>query len=195
VSEVLKKLAKKYRTPEQVQKFLRGIEYNREKSGETLRSAIMALKHQKAHCFEAAFIAAAILELNGYPPIVVSMESQDGLDHVIFVYRDNGKWGAVARSRDQGLNGRAPIFRSLRDLVWSYYDPYVDGEGKVTAYQLAHLDDTKSDWRYSRKNVWKAENYLLKLPHRKLKSSEKRYQRVLKIYLEKGPLTTGPGWW
>jgi hypothetical protein len=53
-----------------------------------------------------------------------------------------------------------PIFRSIRDLVWSYYAPYVDQTGRITGYQLVHLDKTECDWRFSRRNVWKAEKYL-----------------------------------
>lgn len=188
-------LARKYRTPRAVQKFLRALPYNREERGETLRSAAAACTVGKAHCLEAAFLAAAILEKSGYPPLVMSFESVDGLDHVIFVFQENGLWGAVARSRDEGLHGRPPIYRSLRDLAWSYFDPYVDKTGRITAYQLAHLDDTKADWRASRSHVWKAEKYLLKLKHRPLRSSEKRYRRLLAAYLKRGPMPKQKHWW
>lgn len=188
-------LARKYRTPRAVQKFLRTLPYNREERGETLRSAARACSAGKAHCFEAAFLAAAILERNGYPPLVLSFESADGLDHVIFVFQEKGRWGAVARSRDEGLHGRPPIYRSLRDLAWSYFDPYVDKSGRITAYQLAHLDETGSDWRASRSHVWKAEKYLLKLKHRPLKSSEARYRRLLAAYLRRGPMKSQSFWW
>jgi hypothetical protein len=188
-------LAKKYRTPRAVQKFLRDLPYNREERGETLRSARSSCAVGKAHCLEAAFLAAAILEKNGYPPLVLSFESADGLDHVIYVFREKGRWGSIARSRDDGLHGRPPIFRSLRDLAWSYFDPYVDKSGRITAYQLASLDDTGADWRASRSHVWKAETYLLKLKHRPLKSSDRRYRRLLSAYLRRGPMKRQSFWW
>lgn len=191
----LQQLSRRLKTPAQVQKFLREMPYNREKKGETLRSARAALRAGTAHCFEAAFLAAAILERHGYPPTVLSFESKDGLDHVLFVFRHEGKWGAIGRSRDEGLHGRAPVFRSLRDLTWSYYDPYVDGSGKITAYQIAHLDDTGVDWRGAAKSVWKAERYLIDLKHRPLRSSMRRYRQLLKNYRERGPLHQGPHWW
>jgi hypothetical protein len=181
----IESLARKYRTPRAVQKFLRSLPYNREPRGETLRSAAQASMAGQAHCFEAAFLAAAILERNGYPPLVMSFESADGLDHVIYVFQERGRWGSVARSRDEGLHGRPPIYRSLRDLAWSYFDPYVDKSGRITAYQLAHLDETAVDWRESRTHVWKAEKYLLKLKHRPLKSSEARYRKLLAAYLRR----------
>lgn len=189
------KLARRYKTPRQVQVFLRSLPYNREKGGDTLRSANAALARGRLHCFEAAMAAAAILEHHGYPPLVMSFESKDGLDHVIYVFRQRGRWGAVARSRDEGLHGRAPVYRSLRDLVWSYYDPYVDKTGKITAYQVAHLDDTGADWRSSKKNVWKAEKYLLELKHRPLKSSKTRYRKLLADYKRRGPMPRQKNWW
>lgn len=189
------KIARRLRTPRKVQAFLRAMPYNREKKGPTLRSAEEALRKGTAHCFEAAFLAAAVLERHGYPPLVVSFESRDGLDHVIYVFKARGRWGAIARSRDEGLHGRAPVYRSLRDLAWSYYDPYVDKAGKITAYQLANLDDSGADWRDGRRNVWKAERHLLELKHRKLKSSPARYRKLRKSYLENGPIMKGKNWW
>ncbi len=189
-------LARKLKTPKAVQAYLRRLPYNREPRGETLRSAKSALAKGQAHCLEAAFLAAAILELHGYPPLVLSFESQDGLDHVIFAYQGkSGKWGSVARSRDEGLHGRPAIFRSVRDLAWSYFEPYVDKTGRITAYQLAHLDETNADWRASKADVWKAETYLLKLKHRPLKSSTTRHQKLRAAYLANGPMKPKHFWW
>jgi hypothetical protein len=189
------RLSRKLKTPKQVQKYLRTLPYNREKKGETLYSADRALKRGRLHCFEAAMAAAAILEHHGYPPLVVSFESKDELDHVIFVFQQNGKWGSVARSRDQGLHGRPPIYRSLRELTWSYYDPYVDDTGKITGYQIANLDDTGADWRASKKSVWKAEKYLMKLKHVPLRSSKERYKKLKKNYLAHGAMKKQKNWW
>lgn len=188
-------LAKKLKTPKQVQEYLRGLPYNREKKGETLASAETALKRGRLHCFEAAFAAAAILEQHGYPPLVMSLESKDNLDHVIYVFKQKGRWGSIALSRDDGLHGRPPRYRSPRELAWSYYDPYVDKSGKITGYQVAHLDDTGTDWRASKRNVWKAEKYLIKLKHNKLKSSLARYKKLLKNYLAHGPIPRHKHWW
>lgn len=171
------------------------MKYNRELNGKAMRSAEASLRAGEAHCLEAAFIAAAVLEHHGYPPLVMSFESQDGLDHVIYVFRKNGKWGSIARSRDEGLHGRPPVYKSLRELAWSYFDPYVDLYGRITAYQLANLDDTDTDWRASKKNLWKLERYLIDLKHRPLKSSDKRYKRLLTNYVKNGPLPMRSGWW
>jgi hypothetical protein len=193
--KITQKLAKKLKTPRQVQEYLRRLPYNREKKGETLSSAEKALRRGRLHCFEAAFAAAAILEHHGYPPLVMSLESKDLLDHVIYVFKERNRWGAIALSRDDGLHGRPARYRSLRDLAWSYYDPFVDKSGKITAYQVAHLDDCKADWRESKRNVWKAEKYLIKLKHNPLKSSKTRYKKLLRNYLQRGPMPQQKHWW
>jgi len=133
---------------------------------------------------EAALFAAVVLEQHGYPPLVMSLESQDWLDHVIFIYQHDGRWGSVARSRDPGLHGRKPVFRSPRALARSYIDAYVDHTGRVEGFGVANLAEAMGayDWRVSGKNVWKVERMLIDLPHKKLKSSIRRYRVLLRRY-------------
>ncbi len=169
-----------YRTPRQVQQFLRSLPYNWEEQGETLRTFRGVVEHWSAHCLEAALAAATILEQHGYPPLLLDFESQDRLDHVLFLFRQRGRWGAVARSRDAGLHGRKPVFRTVRQLALSYADPYVDGSGRIIAYAVADLRAlVRTDWRLSSRNVWAVERALIALPHKPLKTSERRYRTVL----------------
>src|SRR5260370_21848728 len=175
-----RRIIQRHRTPERVQQFLRRLPYNWELHGDTLRSFRQVVRLNTAHCLEAALVAAVILEQHGYPPLVVSFESKDGVDHVIFVSRPGGRWRSVARSRDAGLHGRKPVFRGIRDLVWSYFDPYVDFTGRITGYQLVDLRALgRYDWRLALTNMWKVENYLLEIPHRTLRSSNRHYLSVL----------------
>ncbi|HWW74663.1 MAG TPA: hypothetical protein VNZ44_04655, partial [Pyrinomonadaceae bacterium] len=128
-----------HRTPARVQRLLTGMRYNRERAGPSLRTFREVLRRGEAHCLEAALTAAVILEQHGYPPLLLSLESQDKLDHVVFVFQSGGRWGSVARSRDLGLHGRRPVFRSLRHLACSYFDPYVDETARITGYGLSSL--------------------------------------------------------
>ena len=174
-----------YRTPLQVQRFLMSIPYNRELNGPTCQSFRRTLQENRAHCLEGAIVAAVILEQHGYPPLLVSIESQDKLDHVLFIFRQDGKYGAVARSRDIALHGRKPVFRTVRDLVMTYYDPYIDGSGRITGYSETSLYELGAyDWRFSARNVWKVEHHLQMIPHRAIRGSEARYQRSLRLYQE-----------
>jgi hypothetical protein len=177
-------LVQRLRTPRQVQAFLRALPYNREKSGETLRTFRGVVRHWEAHCLEAALTAATILEQHGFPPLLLDFESQDKLDHVVFLYRHRGRYGTVARSRDAGLHGRKPVYRSLRHLVMSYVDPYVDGSGRILGYGVLDLRTLhRTDWRLSARNVWKVEKALIDMPHTELATSDRRYEAALRRYL------------
>jgi hypothetical protein len=173
-----------YRTPHAVQGWLNGLPYNRESDGPTQRSFRQVVRLQTAHCMEAALSAAVILEQHGYPPRVMSLESIDGLDHVLYVYQWRGRWGSIARSRDPGLHGRKPVFRSARALAWSYVDPYVDLSGRVKAFAVVDLPSLmgRYDWRFSERNLWKVEQALIDYPHHPLRSSEARFKRFRARY-------------
>jgi hypothetical protein len=178
-----RRLIRRLRTPDDVQRYLNRLPYNTELDGDTLRSFREVARRGTAHCLEAALFAACVLEQHGYPPLLMGLESVDLLDHVIFIYRHRGRWGAVARSRDPGLHGRKPVFRSLRALAESYFDPYIDLTGRVTGYSVVHLDVMGAyDWRLSRKNVWPVEKMLLGLPHRKIKRSLTRVRHERQKY-------------
>ena len=171
------------RTPRQVQAYLRSLPYNWERHGETLRTFRGVVRHGQAHCLEGALTAAAILEQHGDPPLLLDLESQDLLDHVLCLYRRRGLWGTVARSRDAGLHGRKPVFRTIRHLVMSYVDPYVDNTARVTGYGVADLRTlARVDWRLSEKNVWSVERALIRLPHRALKTSDRRHAAILRQF-------------
>jgi len=182
-----RRLIERLRTPADVQRYLNRLPYNTEPSPgrATLRSLRGVVRAGCAHCLEAALMAATVLEQHGYPPLVLSLESIDALDHVVFVYQRRGLWGSVARSRDPGLHGRAPVFRSARALALSYFDPYIDTSGCVKAYAVADLRALGTyDWRLSTRHVWKVERYLLDFPHRPIRFSQRRVDRLRARYFK-----------
>jgi hypothetical protein len=193
-----RRLIARLRTPLQVQRWLNSLPYNTEPppGRATLRSFRGVVRHRTAHCLEAALAAAVILEQHGYPPLVISFESIDELDHVIFIYRDSSTsrragpsaslkagWGSVARSRDPGLHGRKPVFATPRALAASYLDTYVDLSGRIKAYTVFDLRAMGDyDWRLSEKNVWKVERMLLDAPHRRLRMPDARFRSLRARY-------------
>jgi hypothetical protein len=180
-----RRLIDRLRRPEDVQRWLNQLRYNVEPppGRATLRSFRGVVAHKTAHCMEAALAAAVIMEQHGFPPLVLSFESIDELDHVLFVYRTPTGWGSVARSRDPGLHGRRPVFRTPRALALSYFDPYIDYTGRITGYAVVDLRELgEYDWRLSRRNVWKAERLLLDWPHRPITSSDARVDRLRRWY-------------
>ena len=179
-------LIRRLRSPTDTQAWLNALPYNVEKGGETLRSFRGVTRTGSAHCLEAALFAAVVLEQHGFPPLVMSLESRDNLDHVVFVYQRRGRWGSVARSRDPGLHGRKPVFATLRGLAYSYLDPYVDYSGRLLGYGVADLSIAMGsyDWRWAEGNVWKVEQVLIDWPHVKLPSSTARYRQLKRWYRE-----------
>lgn len=137
----------------------------------------------KAHCLEAALAAATILEQHRYPPLVLSFESIDLLDHVIFVYRTPTGWGSVARSRDPGLHGRRPLYATPRALALSYVEGYIDYTGRIRGYAVVDLRVLgRYDWRLSDRNVWRVERLLVEWPHRRIASSDRRIDALRRRY-------------
>jgi hypothetical protein len=180
-----RRLVARLRTPLAVQSYLNDLPYNTEPHGRaTLRSFRGVVSHGCAHCLEAVLFATVVLEQHGYPPLVLSFESIDRLDHVIYIYRHRGRWGSVARSRDPGLHGRRPVFATPRALALSYVDPYVDFTGRVTGYAVVDLAKEMNgyDWRFAATNVWKVERMLLDYPHRHIATSDARTRQLRKWY-------------
>jgi hypothetical protein len=171
------------RTPNAVQRWVNELSYNRESEGPSLRSFRQVVARRSAHCLEAALAAAVILEQHGYAPLLLDLESQDNLDHVLLLYQHDGLYGTVGKSRDPGLHGRRPVFRSLHALVDSYFDPFIDNTGRVQGYGVGNLQQLAGyDWRFSKRNLWKVQDYLIALPHRRFRSSERRYRYWLDRY-------------
>jgi len=86
-------------TPQRIQQFVIGLGANFEEDGDTLRSVRGVLVHRKAHCIEAAFVAACALWLNGDPPFLMDLTARKDSDHVIavstIVSRQRNAWTAA----------------------------------------------------------------------------------------------------
>jgi hypothetical protein len=190
------RLVRRLNTPLKVQLWLNALRYNTETRKGTLRSFRGVVRHNEAHCLEAALFAAVVLEQHGYPPIVMSIESKDWLDHVVYLFQQRGRWGCIARSRDPGLHGRKARFRSPRDVARSYIEGYVDYSGRVRGYGVANLAEAlpNYDWRFSTRNVWKVEQLLIDWPHQRIKTSTARYRALLKYYVDYRKARTDKPW-
>ena len=107
--------------PPAIQAFLDAIPYSCEP---VYRSPRQVLTDRLAHCFDGALLAAAALRRLGHPPLIVDMVAERDDDHILAVFKQQGCWGAVAKSNFSGLRYREPIYRSLRELVISYFELY-----------------------------------------------------------------------
>ncbi|MGH2499749.1 MAG: hypothetical protein ACRDF0_06645 [Candidatus Limnocylindria bacterium] len=165
-------LLRRLSTPEKVQAWLDGLRYNVEPDGETCRSPRRVIRDRTAHCAEGAFLAAAAFRVHGQPPLVVDLEAVRDDDHVLAVYRRRGLWGAVATSKFAGLRFRAPVYRTLRELVLSYFEGYYnwDGERTLRAYSrpisLARFD--RIGWMSAEAELWPITDHLARAAHTRL---------------------------
>jgi hypothetical protein len=119
--------------PFKIQEFLDSIPYNPEYE---CKSPRWVIRKRSAHCFEGALFAAAALGFIGREPLIVDMKAHNDDDHVIAIFRENGYWGAVAKSNFTTLRYREPVYRSLRELVMSYFDFYfnLNGDKSLRSY-------------------------------------------------------------
>ena len=171
-------------TPFKTQRFLNSLPYNSEVDQETLPTFRGVENHKTALSLEAAHSAAVILEQYRFPPLLLDLESQDGFDHVLFLYQKNGKWGTVGRSRDPGLHGRKPVFGNLRALVQSYAAPFVDFSGRIIGFGVYDLADLpRHDWRFSTRSVWCVERALIAMPHQRFRMPEQEYRKWYERYV------------
>jgi len=134
------------------------------------------LRERTAHCLEGAIFAAAALRVLGFPPLLLDLEAVQDTDHVIAVFRVRGHWGAIAKSNFSGLRYREPVHRSLRELVMSYFDGYINlrGERTLRAFSrpvnLARFDRTRPGWAVADGDLWWIPEHLLEIRHTRLLS-------------------------
>lgn len=121
--------------PDKIQGYLDTIEYN---PVYECKSPRWVIKKESAHCFEGALFAAAALHFIGYPALIIDLKAFNDDDHVIAVFREGKYWGAVAKSNFTTLRFREPVYRSIRELVMSYFDFYfnLDGDKSLRSYSL-----------------------------------------------------------
>jgi hypothetical protein len=119
--------------PDKIQGFLDSIEYN---PVYECKSPRFVIKKRSAHCFEGALFAAAAMNFNGMKPLIVDMRAYNDDDHVIAVFKKFGCWGAVAKSNFTSLRYREPVYRTLRELIMSYFDFFfnIAGDKSLRSY-------------------------------------------------------------
>jgi len=129
------KFLKTLSDPDKIQGFLDSIEYN---PNYECRSPRWVIRKRSAHCFEGALFAASALQFIGYQPLIIDMKSFNDDDHVIAVFKVDNHWGSVAKSNFTSLRFREPVYRSLRELVMSYFDFYfnLNGDKSLRSYSL-----------------------------------------------------------
>ena len=118
------------KTPAKIQDFLDTLEYSRE---EIYRCPLRVLRERVAHCYDGALFAAAMLRRIGHPPLILELlpNSRDD-DHLLALFKKDLHWGAVGKSNFVGLRFREPVYRTVRELVMSYFEQFYNLEREKT---------------------------------------------------------------
>lgn len=147
-------------SPSHIQDFLDAIPFNYEKYGETCLSAYRVIKEKKAHCIEGAFLACAALLFHKKNPIIVNLKvaHKDDHDHIITIYKENGYYGAISKTNHNVLRFRDPIYKTIRELVLSYFHEYflvTTGEKTLLGYSKPiNLKRFGRSWVTGKEDLW-----------------------------------------
>jgi hypothetical protein len=161
------------RTPHGVQRALDAMKYHH---ASTAWSPRRVLHERAAHCLEGAVFAAAALRVLGFPPLLLDLEAVQDTDHVLAVYQVRGHWGAIAKSNFAGLRYREPVYQSVRELVMSYFEGYINlrGDRTLRAYSdpvnLARFDRGRPGWMTTDGDLWWVAEHLVGVRHTRLLS-------------------------
>lgn len=165
-----KKLFKKLSTAIKIQDYLDSIPFNYEKNGETCMSPRQLIKQKKAHCIEGALFAGAVLWFHNKEPLLINFKVNDARDqdHIITVYSKNGYYGAISKTNHNVLRFRDPVYKTIRELVLSYYHEYfLNKTGKKTLLGYTKPISLKkfgTSWITSTKDLWEIAEYMYDAP-------------------------------
>lgn len=163
---------RKLDTPAKIQSFVNAIRVNHERNGETCTSPVITMRKNRAHCMEGALVAALALWMHGEPPLILDLRStRDDVDHLVALFRIDGRWGGITKTSHAVLRYREPIYRDVRELALSYFHEYFLDTGKKTLRQHSSPFDLrkwKGDWIASEENLWDLEKAIDRSPHHDL---------------------------
>ncbi|HEX3743033.1 MAG TPA: hypothetical protein VHW09_03860 [Bryobacteraceae bacterium] len=160
---------RRLRSPEKIQRFLDDLAYNKEHGGVTCRSPRRLLRDRTGHCMEGALFGAAALRMLGHPPLLLDLEAVQDSDHVLAIFRAHDCWGAVAQSNFTGLRYREPVYRTLRELVMSYFEHYYNLRREKTLRNYSRPVNLRRfdriGWMTAEEDVWAIPEYLCTVRH------------------------------
>lgn len=166
-----RRILSKLTSPKKIQDYLNSIPFNFEHGGETCLSPRRVLREQRAHCMEGALLAALALRLHGHEPLILDLTSAaHDTDHIIVPFRQYGCWGAISKTNHSVLRYREPVYRTIRELVLSYFHEYFDTQGKKTLRSYTHPINLRRfdarGWVTDEQPLWYMVEYIMDLPHK-----------------------------
>jgi len=171
------RILKSLDTPAKIQDFLNKIPTNFDYWKDTCMSPRRVLRENKCHCIEGAFLAALALKLQGKKPLIMHFETiQSDEDHVIAVFREKGKWGAISKTNHSFLRYREPVYNSIRELAMSFFHEYTDKKRDKTMRSYSEPIDlsvfNKSNWATDENDLWYIDDYIDTVKHHPVLTKE-----------------------
>lgn len=184
-------------TPIKIQNFLVKFPQNFEPAGDTARSVQSALNAGCAHCVEGAMIAAAALWIQGHPPLLIDLCAHQDMDHVVAPFKQNGKWGAISKTNYACLRWRDPVYRTVRELVMSYFHEYAKGPRKSLLSYSAPFNLRKISpklWVTQTEPCWVLTTLISEVKHFKILDARelKKMRRRDPVEMQTDSLTSFP---
>lgn len=160
-------------SPVKIQNFLDTLPINFETRGETYMSPRTMLRAQRAHCFEGAAFAAAVLAYHNQRPLLLDLKTaKPDTDHVVALFKVNGLWGAISKTNHPVLRYRDPVFRNVRELALSYFNEYFlseSGAKTLREYSIPfNLSRYGTKWITRNDDLIEIVNDLNDAPHTKI---------------------------
>lgn len=195
-----KKTLRMLSTPAKIQDFVNSLRYRVLGNNETSNSPRLVLRHRQAQCIEGAIFAASALRYHGFAPLILDLEAvANDWDHVIAVYQIDGHWGAISKTNHGVLRYREPVYRSIRELVMSYFHEYFLQSTRAKTLRafskpvdLSRFD--KHGWETSDQDIWYIAEYLTEIPHMPVltRSQLRRLRKADEVEVKMGELTEWP---
>ena len=191
-----KRLFQRLNSPQKIQDYLNGLPFN---FGRDVKfsSPRVSIRNKTADCLEGALIAATVLEFHGHKPLVLDLRSAKkpfDYDHVVAVFKKDGYFGAISKTNHAVLRYREPIYKTVRELVMSYFHEYFLNSGRKTLREYSELLDlnkvNRLNWRTTEKNLWEIHEILDKIKHYSVLSKEqiRNLRKADKIEIEAGKI-------
>lgn len=186
---------KKLRTPGDVQDFLNSLTMNFETTQERCRSPLLVLRDGKAHCMEGALLAAAAFWHQGRVPLLLDLKTAEpDVDHVVALFKEGDRWGAVSKTNHAVLRYRDPVFANVRELVMSYFNEYFLDSGVKTlrSYSAVPFSMLRygTSWLTAEDDLDDAVSALDEARHAKIlkKGGERRLRRADPVEIKAGKI-------
>ncbi|MEK7620434.1 MAG: hypothetical protein AAB413_04335 [Patescibacteria group bacterium] len=190
------KTLKSLNSPRRVQDFLDAVPANFTVDADTMMSPRRVLRENRAHCMEGALLAACVFALQGRRPLLLDLVSAKGDDdHVIALFQEHGRWGAVTKTNHAVLRYREPVYRTPDELAMSYFHEYFLDDGRKTLRSYSRPVDlsrfNRRGWMVDEQDVWYIVDALNEAPHTDIlrPGQANALRRADQIEIDAGKLT------